>query len=145
MRVDSDNEDNGDQNASENRRSLVKSVSNHTKHCDSKQKMLTSYLLTFIVQSMSSFNVCNNQYFLDFIKALDPKFCTPNRVTMAYELRSEFNWQQKELKSFLASLTSDGWKSIAGDPYLVLTCHYIDKFCSGFFQFSSSAYFYKYL
>ena len=83
---------------------------------------------------MMPFNVCNNQAFLNLLKALDSRFVCPERNTVASDINDIFSDQSKKLKYYLfklkskVSLTTDGWKSTAGEPYIVVTCHFIDNF-----------------
>ena len=82
---------------------------------------------------MQPFALCNDKSFLNFCYALDPKFVLPDRKTVANLLRTEYETMCRGIKGMLelldskASFTSDGWTSTAGDPYIVVTCHYIDK------------------
>ena len=82
---------------------------------------------------MQPFSVCNDQSFLILLCALDPKFICPDRKTLAYKLEATLIEDALEFKEIFAnlkskvSLTTDCWKSTAGDPYIVVTCHYIDE------------------
>ena len=60
---------------------------------------------------------------------MDPKFIPLNRKTIANLFRSEYYAKYDHIKTMLhllvskACFTTDGW--ISGDPYIVVTCHYI--------------------
>ena len=74
---------------------------------------------------MQPFSVCNDQSFLNLLYALDLKFICPDRKTLANSLRSDFDRRCTEVKEIFAnlkskvSLTTDCWKSTAGDPYIL--------------------------
>ena len=126
-------------NAKSNSKSKAPIVqSNHPnysqRHSDKHQKLLSCLVVVFIVSAMMPFNVCNNQAFLNLLRALDPRFVCPERNTVASDINDMFSDQSKKLKDYLSklkskvSLTTDGWKSTAGEPYIVVTCHFIDNF-----------------
>ena len=104
------------------------------RHSDKHQQVLSCLVVVFIVSAMMPFNICNNQAFLNLLKALDPRFVCPERNTIASDINDMFADQSKKLKDYLSklnskvSLTTDGWKSTAGEPYIVVTCHFIDNF-----------------
>ena len=104
------------------------------RHSDKHQQFLSALVVVFIVSAMMPFNVCNNQAFLNLLKALDPRFVCPERNTVASDINDLYADQSKKLKDYLSklkskvSLTTDGWKSTAGEPYIVVTCHLIDNF-----------------
>ena len=82
---------------------------------------------------MQPFRLCNDESFLNLLYALDPKFVPPDRKTLSDYLRDDFDRRCQEIKVILndlkskVSLTTDCWLSAAGDPYIVITCHFIDE------------------
>ena len=85
------------------------------RHSEKHQQFLSALVVVFIVSAMMPFNVCNNQAFLNLLKALDPRFVCPERNTIASDINDMFGDQSKKLKDYLSklkskvSLTTDGW------------------------------------
>ena len=102
------------------------------KHGKLSQKRIDENFLKFLVTDMQAFNLCESPSFRVFTESLDSKWQMPNSHTIRERINTRFD-HEKELVKKLArfadckfSFTTDGWDSISVDPYLGLTCHFID-------------------
>ena len=65
--------------------------------------------------------------------SMHPKFIPPDRKSIASYLRTEYDAKYDNIKTMLhsfdskASFTTDGWTSTSGDPYIVVSYHYINQ------------------
>jgi len=82
---------------------------------------------------MQAFSMVDNESFRKFCYLLDRRFVVPERHTVASLIRSSFNVSYERIKEKLSkieskiNLTTDGWVSKAKDPYVAITCHFIDN------------------
>lgn len=85
----------------------------------------------YLTSGCAAMYTVEKQSFIDLLKVLDPRFQCPGRnhfsqtaIPSAYmKLKAQV---AEELKVPYVSLTTDGWSSLAKDPYISLTTHFID-------------------
>ena len=69
---------------------------------------------------------------MKFVYHLDKRYIVPNRDTIKCRIKNEFFVKQVKLKEMLksankVSLTCDLWTSCAMEPYLGITCHFVNS------------------
>ena len=103
------------------------------KYGQDVQNKLTKYYLNFLIQDLQPFHLSQSKSFLQFCHALNPKYIVPNNQTMREQTNLTFLSRKAEiiknisLNKSLFNFTTDGWSSIRVDPYIALTCHFIDN------------------
>ena len=103
------------------------------KYGSDAQNRLSKYYLNFLIQDLQPFHLSQSKAFLQFCHALNPKYIVPNSQTMREQTNQSFVARKAEiikdlsLNRSLFNFTTDGWSSIRVDPYIALTCHYIDN------------------
>ena len=111
----------------------TKMPENKTNYGQGRQKRINDLLVKFIVMDLQAFNIVMSQPFLDMIYELNPKYVVPDSKTIKELINQKFNEKKTNVSEMiqstnsLLSYTSDGWSSNRCDPYLSLTCHFIDK------------------
>lgn len=97
-----------------------------------KHKQLVRAVTNYLVSGSVSLHTVDKPAFRNMLYQLEPRFRCPSRKYFSYtaipelynEMKAELAFNLRNIKQF--SCTMDGWSSIAGDPYLSLTIHYID-------------------
>ncbi|XP_067934678.1 E3 SUMO-protein ligase ZBED1-like [Watersipora subatra] len=98
-----------------------------------EHKELVRAVTNFIVSGAVSIYTVDKPSFRNMLAALEPRFQCPSRkffsntaIPALYNsMKSELVSQVNNLSAF--SITTDGWSSIAGDPYMSLSIHFIDS------------------
>ncbi|CAH1975707.1 unnamed protein product [Acanthoscelides obtectus] len=96
-----------------------------------KRKALDRHFLRMFAMDYQPFRVVEDDGFVQFVKALDPRYKLPCRQTISNKLLPGLYEEVKEaIKRNLAeakhvALTIDAWTSISQDPYLAVTAHYV--------------------
>ena len=110
-----------------------KMPTNKTKYGQDRKKRINDLLIKFIDMDLQAFNIVMSQPFLNFIYELNPKYVVPDSKTIKELINQAFEEKKTQVveaiknTNSLLSYTSDCWSSNRCDPYLSLTCHFIDK------------------
>ncbi|XP_049300633.1 E3 SUMO-protein ligase ZBED1-like [Anopheles funestus] len=97
------------------------------------KKKIDSLLLLMICKEYHPFSIVENEYFGDFVKALNPKYELPTRKSISNAaLPALYNETLEVVKSKLliastVSLTADCWTSINNDNFCAVTAHFINN------------------
>jgi proline dehydrogenase len=81
----------------------------------SEQQNIDRYLLRAVIMNGISFRTVNNDFFIEFVKKLNPSYDPPNRKKLAHEvLTQEVVYVENKNESLLAeaahlTLNIDGW------------------------------------
>jgi hypothetical protein len=95
---------------------------------------LNMLMLRWVVTDALPFTVYESESFKDILLFFNSSVALWSRVTARNVLLEVFSSMKKQVKEYLQavrskiSLTSDMWTSLAGEPYIGLTCHWIDAF-----------------
>lgn len=96
------------------------------------QNQLVEAVTKFLVSGYAPIWTVDKPSFRNLVKQLDPRFACPSRKFFTDKAIPEmYNSMKAGIVGDLEKITSysatmDGWSSIAGDPYLSLSVHYID-------------------
>ena len=96
-----------------------------------KCKHLDRWLGRMIVKDLRPLEDCSSEGFVNFIKESEPRYKMISSITLKnnvlYPMEAATRKTIKDMLSKVdsASLTTDGWTSLAGDSYLTITCHMI--------------------
>lgn len=101
----------------------------------SASKSCTLSVSKFIATTMQPYNLVENKAFIDMVNILNPRYKLPGRkyfsqtgIPKLYNDVVEKIQQQLALVSTSdVSITTDCWTSVAGMPYIAITCHFIDN------------------
>lgn len=90
-------------------------------------------IMLFIVRGLHPLSIIDDIHFRKLLLFLDPRIVLPCRKTLTTSLLPNLYEEAKgklllelEQCSYVA-LTSDGWTSSIGDPYITVTVHYVNK------------------
>ena len=88
-------------------------------------------LTEYVVLDELPFRHVEGEGFKRFVKALQPRFVIPSRMTVGRDIFKLFEEEKAKLKKVLKnqrlSLTTDTWTSIQNMNYMVITAHWIDS------------------
>ncbi|CAJ2660805.1 unnamed protein product [Trifolium pratense] len=90
-------------------------------------------LVKMFVGAELPFRFVENEFFINFVKVLQPRFDIPSRTTLRRAIWSLFDGERERLKQFISKhcgrvcLTTDTWTSVQNLNYMSLTAHFIDK------------------
>ena len=93
----------------------------------------TDLLFRWMVDRSIPFAMVDTKSFKEFAYIMDPRYVVPCRQTMSTKVDQEFQSISKAVHKFVesgtfgVSITSDGWTSVAKEPYLSITGHFIDN------------------
>ena len=98
-----------------------------------KYQSLVKAVCNYVTSGLAPIFTVDKPAFRQLLKALDPRFNCPSRnhfssvviPEMYSDMKSSLVSKLSDIKSF--SCTMDGWSSLAGDPYLSLTIHFINN------------------
>lgn len=96
---------------------------------------ITLSITKFLAATMQPYNLVEHQTFIDMCKTLNPRYTVPSRKYFSKQgIPKLYNETVDKVKYNLAlvktsevSATTDCWTSVAGTPYMAVTCHFIDK------------------
>jgi len=97
------------------------------------QERLNDFFIEFIVSNIQSFSLADDIKFRKFICALNPKYILPDRKTVREKIKIKYEAKKKEIKNRLSKLrskinmTTDIWTSFKKDPFISVTCHFVDE------------------
>jgi hypothetical protein len=97
-----------------------------------KEEVSAKKLLTAIVMHEYPFSIIEHEYFLEFIKSLQPAFPTKSRITIRKEILELYVEQKRNIYDMFGSFscrmsaTMDLWTSRQNKGYLCVTVHFID-------------------
>ncbi|EFN72128.1 Putative AC9 transposase, partial [Camponotus floridanus] len=97
-----------------------------------RKKDLNRKLAIMIAKDFQLLSIVEDKGFIDFIKALNPRYAIPSRKIMTNSILPECcEIAKQNLKDLLekvhsVSLTIDGWTSTANESYLGITCHFFE-------------------
>lgn len=98
-----------------------------------KMASINRAVLLFIVRGMHPLSMVDNSHFINLVKVLDPRIELPCRSTLTKVLLTDmYEEAKRNLQSEIDSvhhvaLTTDGWTSITGDSYVIVTIHFINN------------------
>lgn len=103
-----------------------------------KARQLTEKIATFIVGGLHSYSVVEESGFVEMLKCAIPEYSVPSRTTFSRSVIPDLYAAKKAevmkaLHSVIEagvecySLTTDSWTSRAGQSYISVTCHVMDK------------------
>lgn len=99
----------------------------------SDQDRITDLFLNFVISNNQAFALADDKNFRKFVFSLNHNYVLPDRKTVRDKIRKKYEKEFVNIKNLLlnldskVSLTSDIWTSMANDPYLSVTCHFIDN------------------
>lgn len=91
-------------------------------------------LTKWLVHDHLAFQSVESQYFIEFIKKLNPDYILPSRTTVSEKLVPMLAGKvedaiKKELTDVShVTVTTDTWTSASTDCYEAVTCHFINRF-----------------
>jgi hypothetical protein len=97
------------------------------------QSALNDFLINLVVQDNQAFNITMSQSFLNLVNALNPSWIVPDSHTLRQLVKKKYEYLKRKVKNVVATsrskkkYTTDGWSSNQMDPYLSLSCHFIDN------------------
>lgn len=102
---------------------------------DSKSsEKCTASVVKFLATSMQPFSLVEEESFKKMIKTLNPRYTLPSRKYFSgIAIPKLYNDAVEQLKAKIqghannSSITCDCWTSIAGQPYVGITLHFIDE------------------
>lgn len=100
------------------------------------QKTTDELLLEIIISDCQSFSVVENHQFERFCKSLNKNYKLPCRQTIKNRLDAYYETKKSNIKNIILiaksklNVTMDSWTSIAKDPYMAFTAHFVDSDCS---------------
>lgn len=88
----------------------------------------------FLAATMQPYNLVEHETFIDMINTLNPRYTLPSRkyfsknsIPKLYnDTVEKIKYELALIKTSQVSVTTDCWTSIAGTPYVGVTCHFID-------------------
>lgn len=98
-----------------------------------RHKAITLAVTEYITSGMVPIYTVDKAVFVRLLKVLDPRYKLPGRnVFTKKEIPNQYMECKNQIKQDLAnatgiSCTMDGWSSVARDPYMSLTAHFIDS------------------
>ena len=115
--------------------SLQRSVTDmmpYDRHSE-RHNSLVKAVARYLTCGMVPFYTVDKPSFQAMLKALDPRFRCPKRKefsktvipAMYTNMKADLVSRMSTIRRF--SCTMDGWTSLAGDPYLSLTSHFINS------------------
>ncbi|KAK7590111.1 hypothetical protein V9T40_001724 [Parthenolecanium corni] len=96
-----------------------------------KKELLDKLLLEMIVTDYQPFSIVDDQGFIKFVNALNPRYVLPSRVTVSNALLPKYyTLSQEKMTNILntaeyIAITYDSWTSISHHCYLTLTGHFV--------------------
>lgn len=93
---------------------------------------LNNLVVDMLTCGLVPMSAADHPVFRALLHGFDPKYQLPSTTHFARKAIPERYASEKERitgelnKVIYISLTTDGWTSVAGDPYLSLTAHYVD-------------------
>ena len=97
-----------------------------------KCKHLDRWLGRMIVKDLRPLDDCCSEGFVNFMKECEPRYEMPSPITLKnnvlYPMEAATKKVLKDMLSKVdsASLTTDGWTSLASDSFLTITCHMVE-------------------
>ena len=101
---------------------------------DGRKIELTNSLVSWFVDSMTSFSSVENERFIKMLKTFEPKYDPPSRVTISSRVQEQLEVLQPQVKEFInnmpskISMTTDAWSSCILKGYMGITLHWIDDY-----------------
>ncbi len=102
-------------------------------HNSARKKQLDDALVKMVAKDLQPLSMVDDQGFLEFCHAMDPKYKVPSRPHLTGTLLPNlFLKTQGEIKKSVLevqslSLTCDLWTSVTNDSFMAVTCHYWDE------------------
>jgi hypothetical protein len=90
-------------------------------------------LVKMFVGAELPFQFVENEFFVNFVKVLQPQFDIPSRTTLRRAIWSLYDGERERHRQFILKhcgrvcLTTDTWTSVQNLSYMSLTAHFIDK------------------
>ncbi|XP_073730758.1 E3 SUMO-protein ligase ZBED1-like [Misgurnus anguillicaudatus] len=104
-------------------------TANTTPLPSAKQEEITQKLTEFICKDMRPISIVDGEGFQNFVRALNPRYNFPSRVTVSNRIAKLYDCTTKSVKELLnnrsVALTTDGWTSLHTDAYVTVTAHFI--------------------
>lgn len=100
-----------------------------------KSKAIDIKIAKMLAANYLSFNFVNSLAFKDLLHELDPRYVVPSRTTFSRTIIPNLYNDSKivllkkitDTKQMMScGITTDLWTSTKGDPYIALTCHFVD-------------------
>ena len=109
-------------------------ITNPYKKDDPKLKTLNDKLLKWIIFEQQSFDVVEEEFFVELVAELNPQYKLPCRQSISTWVNSFYEQQKEVVKQMFnefpnkVSLTTDAWTSTTTNQgYLGVTAHWIDQ------------------
>jgi hypothetical protein len=99
----------------------------------SEQNQKNELLLNLIIEESLPFSFSNSQAFKAFVRSFDPRYVLPESKTVKDLIKARFEREYQVIKNTLkdnrsmVNITMDIWTSVAKDPFMCFTCHFIDS------------------
>jgi hypothetical protein len=93
---------------------------------------ITKALTKWIVSDLQPFTVCEDKFFLEFVRLLNQQYHVPSRKTIRTDIFKFFESGKVTVKDVLenapgaVSLTADIWTSLTMDSYCGVTAHFLN-------------------
>ena len=98
---------------------------------DQKKRTLTSAIVSWIIDSMTSFSAVENEKFVTMLNEFEPRYHPPSRVTISKRVHERMEDLRPTMIQYLDSLkckfsaTTDAWSSVVLKGYMAITLHWI--------------------
>lgn len=114
---------------------VQKKISDYTPLDDRGAKQCTNAITKFLAFGMQPYSLVDDEQFRQLVKTLNPRYIMPGRKYFSNTAVPKLYLEAVEkLKGILPksgnehlSITCDCWTSLAGQPYLAITAHFIDS------------------
>jgi len=99
----------------------------------SEQSHKNELLVNLLIEESLPFSFTNSQALMAFLRSFDPRYVLPESKTIKDLVKKRFGREFEIIKNSLRNnssmvhVTMDIWTSVAKDPYMCFTCHFIDK------------------
>lgn len=103
----------------------------HVPLTEKEKSEVTKAFVKWVVNGLQPFTICENEYFSQFVRRLNPLYQIPSRRSLKMEVFRLFDLAKESIKSILhetagaISLTVDLWTSLTMDSYCGVTAHFM--------------------
>lgn len=116
-------------------KNIQKKISDYTPLDDRGAKQCNYAIAKFLATGMQPYSLVDDETFRQMVKTLNPRYTMPGRKYFSNTAVPKLYLEAVEkLKGILPrssneylSITCDCWTSLAGQPYLAITAHFIDS------------------
>ncbi|XP_041835331.1 zinc finger BED domain-containing protein 4-like [Melanotaenia boesemani] len=96
------------------------------------KQALDEAVINMIIKDCQPLTLVENEGFRELMQLVAPSYVLPSRKTVKDFVDQKYEEEKEKTKKDLQSavavtLTADMWPSINMEPYLAVTCHYVDK------------------